>query len=318
MAAPTVYKSSDASAPTLSGTAGDLVNLLDKCLVSGYGSKSAAGWTRKTAFAGASSTRAVFQQPAGNGFYLDVDDRGASGGLTGASGREAAVRAYEAMTDVSTGTNPFPTTAQVAAATANWRKSVTADATTRAWVLVADDRTFYLFILTGDTAGAYFDYFFGDVYSYKSADGFRTSINVRTAANSTGTGGTLGATVASLGSSQAGYYFARVSAGTGASIAGYIALPTGSVSQITLFSNPNTADSEYLVARPLVATSVEVRGYHRGIWSWLGPISFFADGDTFTGGADLASRTFLVIKGLFISPLNAIWLVETTAWDTSS
>ncbi len=44
----TVYRSTDASAPQLSGTAGSLAAILDGCLVTGYGSKPAAGWT--TAF----------------------------------------------------------------------------------------------------------------------------------------------------------------------------------------------------------------------------------------------------------------------------
>ena len=45
MAVPTVYRSDDASAPVITGTAGDLVMALDAILVNGYGAKSAAGWT---------------------------------------------------------------------------------------------------------------------------------------------------------------------------------------------------------------------------------------------------------------------------------
>ena len=37
----TIYTSDDAGAPVLDGTNGSLINLLDKCLVTGYGSKAA-------------------------------------------------------------------------------------------------------------------------------------------------------------------------------------------------------------------------------------------------------------------------------------
>ncbi|MGE3907973.1 MAG: hypothetical protein AB7K36_01385, partial [Chloroflexota bacterium] len=41
-----IYRSTDSGAPVLTGQAGSLLNLLDKCLVDGYGSKAAAGWSR--------------------------------------------------------------------------------------------------------------------------------------------------------------------------------------------------------------------------------------------------------------------------------
>src|SRR5262245_26448894 len=132
----TVYRSTDSSAPTLSGTAGDLVNVLDKCLVAGYGSKTAAGWSKP--FTGTNA--AVFRMGGGNQFYLDVNDNGPGAG----TGQEARVRGYETMTAVATGTGPFPTVAQLAAGIIV-RKSAALSGTTRAWVMVADDRSFYLF-----------------------------------------------------------------------------------------------------------------------------------------------------------------------------
>jgi hypothetical protein len=40
-----IYRSTDGSAPVLTGQAGKLTDLLDAILVNGYGSKTAAGWT---------------------------------------------------------------------------------------------------------------------------------------------------------------------------------------------------------------------------------------------------------------------------------
>jgi hypothetical protein len=98
--------------------------------------------------------------------YLRVDD-------SGAETRNAEVRGYEAMSDVDTGTGPFPTEAQVSAVNHVWRKSTTADTTARAWGLVGDASAFYLvvkfaatFPLIGST------YAFGDFVSYKPADAY--------------------------------------------------------------------------------------------------------------------------------------------------
>src|SRR5277367_4813757 len=96
----TVYKSSDASAPVLSGQAGAMAGVLDACLVNGYGSKAAAGWG--TAFTG--TNLRAYQPASGNRLYLALDDTGTTScRLTG----------YEAMSAVSTGTGPFPTSLQV-------------------------------------------------------------------------------------------------------------------------------------------------------------------------------------------------------------
>ena len=40
-----VYRWDDASAPVLTGEVGKLAALLKACLVTGYGSKTAAGWS---------------------------------------------------------------------------------------------------------------------------------------------------------------------------------------------------------------------------------------------------------------------------------
>src|SRR5574337_1134523 len=106
MAAPTVYRSSDASAPTLSGTAGDLVNVFDKCLVAGYGAKSPAGWSKP--YTG--SSIAVFRQGGGNLHYLRVQDDGT---VPTSGAAEAVARGWEVKADANdtvdaNNTGPFP------------------------------------------------------------------------------------------------------------------------------------------------------------------------------------------------------------------
>lgn len=95
-----VYHSTDSSAPVLSGQVGALIGVLDAILVNGYGSKAAVGWTK--AFSG--TNMAAYKQSAGsNQLYLRVDDTNAT---------DARVVGYETMSDVNTGTGPFPTATQ--------------------------------------------------------------------------------------------------------------------------------------------------------------------------------------------------------------
>lgn len=161
MTAPTVYTSDDTSAPTINGTAGSLITALDAILVNGYGSKSAAGWTKP--YTG--TNKAAFKQGAGLSHYLRVDD---------ADTRLSRVIGYATMSDVDTGTNPFPTSGQISGGL-YCRKSVTAASTARPWICFANDSTFYIFIFgnrTGNLQIASLDG--GD-----AAMGFGTLVNTR-------------------------------------------------------------------------------------------------------------------------------------------
>jgi hypothetical protein len=303
----TVYKSGDASAPVLTGQVGSLIGVLDACLVNGYGSKSAAGWTKP--FSGTNT--AVYLGSAGH--YLDVND--AAAGAAGA--QEATVRGYESMTAVATGTNPFPTTAQQASPGLFVRKSAAADATARGWVVVADGTTFHLFILSGDTASVYKPFTFGRIYSFKSADTYRSIIFGNTA---TGTAqGSLGvALVAGGASASTGMYLPRTHAGTGTSITGaYFGVGTTLMST-TPFNGPNAPDGLIYLSRLFVGEGNQVtglRGYLRGVYQIITATNL-SDGDTFSGSGDFAGRTFLVLKNAGSS--TSYLALETSAWDSSS
>jgi hypothetical protein len=74
MATPNIYKSNDASAPLL--TSGQAYTVLKQCLVTGYGSKSGAGWT--LAFDDPANKKAVFKNANGD-CALRVDGSVATG-----------------------------------------------------------------------------------------------------------------------------------------------------------------------------------------------------------------------------------------------
>lgn len=145
--------------------------------------KSPAGWTKpftgtnKAAFRGGSTNNSAQ-------FYLRVDDSAATAG----GALESAVRGYESMTDVDTGSGPFPTVVEYASGFC-WRKSATANSTSRDWAIVADDRGFYLQLNHGGTSVTTDIHYFGWFPSQKAGDAFNciitgnTTFNSSTAAN---------------------------------------------------------------------------------------------------------------------------------------
>lgn len=139
---------------------------------------AAAGWTKE--FSG--TNLAAYKSPnvAATGCLLRVDDTGTTVGR---------VVGYETMSDVNTGTGPFPTSAQVSGG-AYVGKSATGDSTTRAWILFADDRGVYLSIQHSGTT-SYSTYFFGDILSAKSPDPYSCALAAWSANNVGSTPGSI-------------------------------------------------------------------------------------------------------------------------------
>lgn len=121
-----------------------------------------AGWEK--AFTGTNLAAYRSADITGTRMFLQVTDTDA---------RNARVVGFEGMTDVNTGTAPFPTAGQVAGGLW-WPKANAAAGAARAWTLVADGRLFWLHVHTAATAqGA--DGFvmgFGDFASWRPADAF--------------------------------------------------------------------------------------------------------------------------------------------------
>jgi len=201
----TVYKSSDASAPVMTGQAGALAGVLDACLVNGYGAKAAAGWG--VAFTG--TNLRSYRAASGNRLYLALDDTGTTTGkLTG----------YEVMTAVTTGTGLFPTALQVSGGLFQL-KSTTADGTARPWMLIADGTFFYLFVYSAQTvlpSSSSSDGFcmFGDIISNASGDAYGTILVAQTVAT---VANGVGALINSLTgfSASTGHYIPRIYTQTG-------------------------------------------------------------------------------------------------------
>lgn len=124
------------------------------------------GWVKQYSGANLAAYKSV--GPGSGGALLRVDDTGTT---------SARVVGYESMSDVNTGTGPFPTAAQISGG-GYWTKSQTADAAARQWVLVGDGERFYLTIVYYFTNAV--TSFFGETNPRKAADGFKAALACQT------------------------------------------------------------------------------------------------------------------------------------------
>jgi hypothetical protein len=326
----TVYSSSDPGNGSdqpglLFGAAGDLLRILDKCLVNGYTGKAAAGWSKP--FVNASNS-GCYKQGAGALCALHIQDNGAN---VTSTFKEAWATGWETITatsaTVGTGTGQFPTPAQLlTTGHVVIRKSNTADSTNgRPWFIYADSTTFYMFILDGTAALTYNAFFFGDVYSLKgSTDTYRCMIfgNGIENSGSAATGQsmdqqfTFGATAASM----VGGYMPRTFGGGGTSIqvqkqADFAKVNAGATTVTVLHGSvptPNGPDNSLFVApiQCFEVASLFIRGRLRGLFSIPHLTTNFSDGQTFQGSNDYAGKTFQIIK---VGYNGSMWVVETSA-----
>lgn len=324
-----VYRSVDNGAPALTNALGSVIGVLDACLVNGYGTagvgtgvKAAAGWSKL--FSG--TNKAVYRPGAGTRFPMRVDHSAAA--------YYCRVYGAESFSDVDTGTALFPTAAQLAGGV-TWQLT-TNTAANRLWLLVADERTMYLFVgVDGLTtaAGAWMGGMFGDFYSYKVGDAFN-SIVIGAATQSTGNG--TPCRLADIGVAT-GHYVARQHSQAGSSYNFLKAIDNYSITDIygrslgnsnSVPAYPCPMNNEFFFSQALVSETV-VRGKLRGLWGSIFQSATLKSaglqrGDTVNGGAALAGRTMelLFLSDYAGNPATstacAHVLVETTdTWDTN-
>lgn len=300
-----LYKSTDASAPVLTGQAGSLVALLDAILVNGYGSKTAAGWTK--AFSATNKAAYRMATSGATGFYMDIDDSAPS------TAREARVRGYETMSAIATGTGPFPTVAQFTNGKFI-RKSSTADATARPWYVVADQTHIYMFVDTNDVTGHSFAWHFGDFFSRKSGDLYNCMLEARSAENYSSSDAEYFSLIEGASSNAFGQTTARQGViarhwnATGGAVKAakfsdmLAHYPNGSSAPKFVMGHngsplpyPNGPDGALEMAPVRIGHSLSVRGYLKGIWC---PLHYkpLDHGDTFSGTGAMAGKTFIALN----------------------
>ena len=255
---------------------------------------AAAGW--QELFAG-SVTNVLCLKPTvveATGCVLRVDDTGTT---------NARVRAYEAMTDASTGVGPTPLESQLAGGLF-WPKSSVASTLARTWYLVADERGFYLAVAPAGS-DRYTLLYGGDIASLKSGDayGYLVTGNEADQANaSTVPNGCVGY---SHRSARTGAYLVRAHTAIGQSTA---------VQRLGAHHNGSTADvyagtagysvgtypngpNNGLMTGALELHAMGIRGTLPGL---LHPVqdcgNAFATGAIVDGTGDLAGRRLMAIR----------------------
>ena len=208
---------------------------------------AAAGWAKT--YSGTNLAAYKPSDGAATGNLLRIDDTGTT---------VARVVGYEAMSDVNTGTGPFPTTAQVSGGL-YWAKSSTADSTARPWIAFADSRCFYLMVANNASyTDDFFCYTFGDLISTKTPDAYACTIFGNTSSQATVyAAGAASQNIDYLGA-VVGCYLPRAYTGVGSSVnmARNVTLHTTSPAGFSggsAFQNvyPNAADGGLYVT-PLI------------------------------------------------------------------
>jgi len=211
-----VYSSSDVGSPILTGISASLLNLLDACLVNGYGSgatyKSASGWSKPlgtdpnqaiaayTPASGSKMTVVVYDnQPTGS-FSQGGAVLGTSAWWCGWETLNGLTGSVNSALGSGTGNFPLIGSAQMGgnggsfpnniSASYNVKKSNSADTTPRIWLMFADAWTMHLFIASDNIT--YTHYHFGDIYSLKgSSDSYRCWLTGKYGMNLTNNSTTL-------------------------------------------------------------------------------------------------------------------------------
>lgn len=224
------------------------------------------------------------------GLFLRVDDTTTT---------YAAVRGYEILTDIDSGSGLFPSEAQVAAGAFCWRKSGTADATARPWLLVADEKRFYFFARWHATYAQYGGNFFGDIVSYKAGDGYSAAIigDYSSAASSyPGHYNDFSGLSSSLTSTQNGKYLARSYNQVGSALKfGFLGENLVSTSLgAGGMAYPSPVDNGLYVSAVALNHDGIIRGAMPGLYQ---PLHFrpLAHGDKVSDVIGLAGRTLLAV-----------------------
>lgn len=125
--------------------------------------RASAGWEK--AFSGTNKAAYRTLDVAGTQLLLRVDDTTTT---------YARVRGYEAMSDVDTGTGPFPTDAQFSGGGYMYKAS---SGSPVPWALYADSRMFYFFCDANGSDRWMGNFPFGDIASYAASDAYCTFLS---------------------------------------------------------------------------------------------------------------------------------------------
>ena len=238
-----------------------------------------ADWTKP--FTG--TNVAAFKQGAGsNGMYLRVSD------TTTAFAR---VKAFEVMTDISTGTGDFPTEAQATGGKYFHKNAgTTINTTVGYWVIVATEKALFALI---HNANCPVLHFFGDFTSNKSGDIYNTIFAM--ADSSTDGTATLSSATSGLAVS-ASHYLARnhTQIGTAIQANKITTLGLGISGNGGIPAYPCAIDNALHLSPFLITEPAGIRGKLPCFWNIL-HTKPFANFDIITGTGDFTGKKFIAL-----------------------
>jgi hypothetical protein len=298
----TIYRSTDTDAPVLTGEVGKLVDLLDDCLVNGYGAKAAAGWSK--VYSG--TNKAVYRPgvAARARPFIRIDDNSPD-----SHAGYCRLSAFEDMQDVDTGDAEW--TYFASSPYFYPRKSTTADSTARPWIVAADDRTCLLLINNGFSGSRYHGTYIGEFFSHVPSDSYQACVigrrNFSTAAPSTAysvdnfgwSESQLSTADSNMGTYPGGVIMRDYDGTPDLASCSTIAHGAARLFGVGLLSGTNPADGElWFTDMPLITNrgAVCLRGKLRGCWLGLWTQEFFAGGDIFSGTGEMAGKSFEIIS----------------------
>lgn len=379
------FHSAMTGAPTLNGTAGSLIAVLDACLVNGFGLRTVDSLV-------VSGNIATMTISAGHSFEPDtialvsgatpaalngekvvlstttntvtfaapgVADQTATGAIncrlapagweklfSGANlaayrslditstrdvlrvddtaAQNARVVGYESMSDINTGVNPFPTNSQRSGGLW-WPKANSTATTARAWMLIGDQRTFYLFVNTSTNGSTVmpdcFSMTFGDFNSTKSGDAFSCYITGASSDISASTS-TQAAALSYVGTGATDGFVPRQFTSLGTSfqiprLIEYFGVSNAFTGASGAYTYPNSADNSLVLAPGILYENSNVlRGRLRGI---MYPAHVLTTGsfnwrDKINGQGALANRKLIAVKSAGI-PATATATAGTIFFD---
>lgn len=281
------------------------------------------GYTK--AFTGSNKAAYRANDTAGLRHYLRVQD---DGGSTGGN-RECRLWGYEAMTDVDTGTGPYPTVTQSSNGYFQM-KSSTSDGTQRAWLLLGNGKIFYLFVEYAGVAaiglsssGAFYGTVFGDILSYKAGDAYGSVLSACTTANSTTNPpqslGTQNTSITSPTSFSSSMNIARDFTGVlGSRYVGLMATGLGGGMGFTAYiSYPHQVDNGFYI-NPVQVTQgfpSVIRGKMPGLYEGMHGRAL-NNGDIVENVQGLMGRKFMMTYVNYQSQAGHLMIDITGPWDS--
>ena len=253
---------------------------------------AAAGWQQLYA-----GTNLAVLKPSvveASGCVLRMDDTGTL---------NSRVRAYESMTDVSSGVGLTPLESQMAGGLF-WPKSGSANATARPWFVIADERGFYLAVAPQGT-DRYTLTYSGDIDSLKSGDAYSYLITGNQSDQTAATTVPDGCCGYSHRSARSGAYLVRAHTAIGQAVAAqrigehHTGTATDAYAGTAGYSwgaFPNGPDNGLIVGA-LELFALGVRGTLPGLLHPVQDVGVaFSSGTIVDGTGDYAGRKLLAIK----------------------